>query len=155
MKKQLKIFHLLQLAHAALFKAADRKLKSEMQISTTQLGVLFSLAKCDNAPITAIADQLNMSYSSMSGVVDRMSKAELVKREKNPNDARVQNVILLPKGKALCEQSSHQVRNINRALLSEFSIGEQETIARFLVHVAKNAEKIVASDNSPPSKKEI
>ena len=155
MKKQLKIFHLLQLAHAALFKAADRKLKSEMQISTTQLGVLFSLAKCDNAPITAIADQLNMSYSSMSGVVDRMSKAELVKREKNPNDARVQNVILLPKGKALCEQSSHQVRNINRALLSEFSIGEQETIARFLVHVAKNAEKIVTSDNSPPSKKEI
>lgn len=147
MKKQLKIFHLLQLAHSALFKAANRKLKSEMQISTTQLGVLFSLAKCDHAPITAIADQLNMSYSSMSGVVDRMSKAELVRREKNRNDARVQNVILLPKGKALCEQSNLNVRNINRALLCEFSIEEQEIIARFLVHVAKNAEEIVCNDN--------
>ena len=63
MKKQLKIFHLLQLAHAALFKAADKKLKNELHISTTQLAVLFSLVKQDNAPITAIADQLNMSYS--------------------------------------------------------------------------------------------
>ncbi|WP_233268966.1 MarR family winged helix-turn-helix transcriptional regulator [Paraglaciecola sp. L1A13] len=118
-----------------------------MQISTTQLGVLFSLAKCDHAPITAIADQLNMSYSSMSGVVDRMSKAELVRREKDRNDARVQNVILLPKGKALSEQSNLNVRNSNRALLGEFSIEEQEIIARFLVHVAKNAEEIVCNDN--------
>ncbi len=137
----------MQLAHSALFKAANRKLKSEMQISTTQLGVLFSLAKCDHAPITAIADQLNMSYSSMSGVVDRMSKAELVRREKDRNDARVQNVILLPKGKALSEQSNLNVRNSNRALLGEFSIEEQEIIARFLVHVAKNAEEIVCNDN--------
>ncbi|MEP1444916.1 MAG: MarR family winged helix-turn-helix transcriptional regulator [Paraglaciecola sp.] len=147
MKKQLKVFHLLQLAHGALFKAADRKLKRDMQISTTQLAVLFSLAKCDNAPITAIADQLNMSYSSMSGVVDRMAAIELLKREKDPKDARVQNVILLPKGKVIAQQSNHKVRTINRALLQEFSLAEQETIVRFLAHIAKNAEHIVNTDN--------
>ncbi|MFT6897138.1 MAG: DNA-binding MarR family transcriptional regulator [Paraglaciecola sp.] len=146
MKKQLKIFHLLQLAHGALFKAADRKLKSEMQISTTQLAVLFSLSRHDNAPITAIADKLNMSYSSMSGVIDRMSRAELVKRQKDPDDARIQNVILLAKGRTLAEQSSARVRHINRALLNEFSIEEQETIARFLLHITQNAEQIVSAD---------
>ncbi|WP_339721227.1 MarR family winged helix-turn-helix transcriptional regulator [uncultured Paraglaciecola sp.] len=146
MKKHLKVFHLLQLAHGALFKAADRKLRNDMQISTTQLAVLFSLCKYDNAPITAIADQLNMSYSSMSGVVDRMAVAKLLKREKDVHDARVQKVILLPKGKTIAEQSTQKVRNINRALLDEFSLAEQETIARFLVHVSKNAEHIVNND---------
>lgn len=146
MKKQLKVFHLLQLAHSALFKAADRKLKRDMHISTTQLAVLFSLAKCDNAPITAIADQLNMSYSSMSGVVDRMAAIHLLKRQKDTKDARVQNIILLPKGKAIAQQSNQEVRHINRALLDEFSLSEQETIVRFLVHIAKNAEDIVNTD---------
>lgn len=146
MKKQLKVFHLLQLAHGALFRAADRKLKRDLQISTTQLAVLFSLAKYDKAPITAIADQLNMSYSSMSGVVDRMAAIKLLKREKDSNDARVQNVVLLPKGKAIAQQSNQEVRHINRALLDEFSLTEQETIVRFLVHIAKNADHIVNTD---------
>ncbi|WP_166425564.1 MarR family transcriptional regulator [Paraglaciecola sp. 20A4] len=144
MKKQLKIFHLLQLAHGALFKAADRKLKSELHISTTQLGVLFSLAKQDNAPITAIADQLNMSYSSISGVIDRMSKAELVTRQQGKTDARVQNVILLAKGRELAKRSASKVRNINHALLEKFTLDEQQTIARFLIHVTQNAENIVS-----------
>ena len=141
---QLKIFHLLQLAHGALFKAADRKLKSELHISTTQLGVLFSLAKQDNAPITAIADQLNMSYSSISGVIDRMSKAELVTRQQGKTDARVQNVILLAKGRELAKRSASKVRNINHALLEKFTLDEQQTIARFLIHVTQNAENIVS-----------
>lgn len=144
MKKQLKIFHLLQLAHGALFKAADRKLKSELHISTTQLGVLFSLVKQDNAPITVIADQLNMSYSSLSGVIDRMSKAELVTRQQGTTDARVQNVILLAKGRELAQRSASKVRNINHALLKKFTLDEQETIARFLMHVTQNAENIVS-----------
>ncbi|GAC09262.1 MarR family winged helix-turn-helix transcriptional regulator [Paraglaciecola chathamensis] len=146
MKKQLKIFHLLQLAHAALFKAADKKLKNELHISTTQLAVLFSLVKQDNAPITAIADQLNMSYSSLSGVIDRMTKAQLVTRQRATSDARVQNVILLPKGQEIAQRSTAKVRSINHALLSEFSLNEQETIARFLIHVAQNSEQIVCEE---------
>ena len=128
MKKQLKIFHLLQLAHAALFKAADKKLKNELHISTTQLAVLFSLVKQDNAPITAIADQLNMSYSSLSGVIDRMTKAQLVTRQRGTSDARVQNVILLPKGQEIAQRSTAKVRSINHALLGEFSFTSHKTL---------------------------
>lgn len=144
MRKQLKIFHLLQLAHGALFKAADKKLKSELHVSTTQLAVLFTLSKQDNAPITAIADSLNMSYSSLSGVIDRMTRAELVVRKKDTSDARVQNVILLARGREVAQQSASKVRNINHALLETFTLEEQETIARFLLHVTHNAEQIVS-----------
>lgn len=148
MKKQLKIFHLLQLAHGALFKAADKKLKSELHVSTTQLAVLFTLSKQDNAPITAIADSLNMSYSSLSGVIDRMTKAALVTRQQGTTDARVQNVILLARGRDLAQRSASKVRNINHALLEHFTLDEQETIARFLMHVTQNAENIVSEKES-------
>lgn len=146
MKKQLKIFHLVQLAHSALFKAADKKLKRELSVSTTQLAVLFSLSKQDNSPITAIADSLNMSYSSLSGVIDRMELAQLVRRKKSTTDARVQHVILQPKGRSIAQDSARKVRNINHALLNDFSVDEQHTIARFLTHVTHNAEQIVEGD---------
>ena len=58
----------------------------------------------------------------------------------------MQNVILLPKGQEIAQRSTAKVRSINHALLSEFSLNEQETIARFLIHVAQNSEQIVCEE---------
>ncbi len=142
MARQPRVFHLLQRAHSALFRAADRRLKREADISVSQQGVLFVLARQDGVPITEIADVLNMGYSSLTGLVDRMSERGLVRRETNVEDGRVQNVFIEERGRDVLARTLAEVKRINGALLDPFTTSEQQVIERFLTHVAKNAADI-------------
>lgn len=143
MHKQPKVFHLLQLAHSALFRVADTIMKKEAQVSTTQLAVLFVLTRNNGVPISLIAEQLNMGNSSITGLVDRMSKLGLLIRKVDQNDARIIKVYLLPAGEDIARSNLHVVKSINLQLLAPFSQQEQEIIGRFLLHVSKNASSIV------------
>ncbi|WP_108791345.1 MarR family transcriptional regulator [Erythrobacter sp. Alg231-14] len=154
--KSPRIFHLLQQAHSALFRAADRFWRKEEGLSASQQAVLFVLSKEDGLPITLIADQLKMGKSSLTGLVDRMSERALVRREVSAKDGRVQLVYIEPKGKAQVEQSLFRVKRYNERLLDSFSPDEQKVIERFLTHVAHNAEDIIsdASERSDAKRKE-
>lgn len=140
---QPRVFHLLQKAHAALFRAADKEVRHAEGITATQQAILFSLSIQDGTPISAIAEQLKMGKSSLTGLVDRMTEHALVRRQNNPDDGRVQNIFIEPKGRAIIKRSVSTVRQINAQLLSPFSTDEQQTIARFLEHIAANADTIV------------
>ena len=148
MARQPRIFHLMSLAHSALFRAADRRLKSEAGITVSQQGVLFVLAHQDGLPITEIADILNLGYSSLTGLVDRMSVKKLVRRHADASDGRVQNVFIEQKGRDLLDRTLADVKRINGALLQPFTASEQQVIERFLNHVAKNAADITFEKNS-------
>ncbi|MEM7739220.1 MAG: MarR family winged helix-turn-helix transcriptional regulator [Pseudomonadota bacterium] len=141
--RQPRVFHLLQKAHTALFRAADHALKTQLGLSTTQQAVLFSLAQHDGAPISQIADQLHMGYSSLTGLVDRMETRGLVTRRQNQADARSVHVFIEDKGRAMVQAAMPFTKGINAALLEPFSPTEQNTIERFLDHVATNATDVV------------
>ncbi len=145
----------MSLAHSALFRAADRRLKAEAGISVSQQGVLFVLGRQDGVPITEIADVLNMGYSSLTGLVDRMSDKKLVRRMPDSADGRVQNVFIEQKGRDVLARTLADVKRINGALLQPFSASEQRVIERFLTHVAKNAADITFETNaaSPQSER--
>jgi DNA-binding MarR family transcriptional regulator len=140
-----RVFHLLQLAHSALFRASDRALKEQAGLSSAQQAVLFVLSLRDGAPITAIADQLKMGKSSLTGLVDRMSDSRLVERRPSARDGRSLEVFILPEGQRLISATLAGTKKINADLLAPFSAEEREVIARFLTHVSDNAEAIVSS----------
>jgi DNA-binding MarR family transcriptional regulator len=138
-----RIFHLLQRAHSALFRAADRRLQADTGLTAAQYAVLLVLSQCDGQPITAIADELRMGKSSLTGLVDRMSARGLVRREVDADDARVQRVFIAAKGQKLAQSALGDVRRINAQLLKPFSASDRKTIERFLLHVSDNAAGIV------------
>lgn len=140
-----RIFHLIQRAHSALFRSADRALKEQAGLSSAQQAILFLLNLRDGAPITAIADQLKMGKSSLTGLIDRMSESGLVERRPSLRDGRSLEVFILPEGKRAVEATLAGTRKINAELLAPFSAEEREVIARFLTHVSDNAETIVSS----------
>ncbi|MEL7465359.1 MAG: MarR family transcriptional regulator [Pseudomonadota bacterium] len=148
MAKAPKIFLLLQRAHAALFRAADRRSRAATGLSTSQQGVLFILDKRDGAPISEIAEVMLMSKSSISGLIDRMEAKGFVRRAPSAEDGRVLNVFLEPKGAALIERSLAAVDRYNARVLAPFDEAERKVIERFLLHVAANAEELVAEDVS-------
>jgi DNA-binding MarR family transcriptional regulator len=144
----------MQRAHSALFRAADRYLKSEAGLSSSQHAVLLALAKNDGLPISVIANQLNLGKSSLTGLIDRMSSKGLVRRQQSQKDARSFSVFIEDEGRLLVEATLEGTKRINRDLLAPFSIEERTTISRFLVHLSQNADDIVrmTPSKTPKSK---
>lgn len=139
------IFHLIQQAHSALFRASDHALKEHIGLTASQQAVLFFLMRRDGAPISTIADELRMGKSSLTGLVDRMENRGLVQRRQSASDGRSVEVYIEDAGRRIAEATLPGVKYINAALLDPFSTEERAVIGRFLNHVANNAETIVAS----------
>lgn len=143
MASEPRIFHLIQQAHGSLFRECDRVLRERYGIGTAQQAILFLLMRQDGAPLTVLADQLKLGKSSISGLVDRMEAAGLVRREKCPTDARSLLVYLEDKGRFCAVDSLPVTRQINAALLAPFDAAERVTIERFLRHIAGNSAAIL------------
>lgn len=148
MARSPRIFHLLQKAHSALFRATDKRLREVHGITASQQGVLFILGLKDGQRISAIADALSMGKSSLTGLIDRMEERSLVRRAPHPDDSRSQLVFIEPAGRDIAAATVADTRRINDALLSPFSADEQATIARFLTHVAENGPTLI-DETSP------
>ena len=145
-----RIFHLLQKAHSALFRATDRRLREAYGITASQQAVLFILGLRNGQPISAIADALSMGKSSLTGLIDRMEEKSLVRRAPHPEDSRSQLVFIAPAGRDIAATTVADTRRINDALLSPFSADEQATIARFLNHVAENGPTLITEASPLP-----
>jgi DNA-binding MarR family transcriptional regulator len=144
MESKIKVFHLLQRAHAALFRAADKALRAEFGLTSTQQAVLFLLLSKDAQPITSLAAQLRMGKSSLTGLVDRMVEKGLVRRGQGDGDGRVVLVYIADAGRELAQKSLKHTTAANRALLVPFNEQEQVIIARFLNYVSDEAEQVLS-----------
>ena len=143
MSHQIPIFHALQVAHSALFRAADKHTRQEAGLTTTQVAVLFLLSRKDGQPIGDLARALEMGKSSLTGLIDRMSAAGLVERREAEGDGRKSIICLTNSGQILAQSAKQKTKAFNSALLKPFSEAEIETISRFLKHISDNAEPII------------
>ena len=151
--RQPRVFHLIQQAHSALFRAADHALQENVGLTTSQQAVLFVLMRRDGTPITTIADELRMGKSSLTGLIDRMSAKGLVTRRQSPTDARSYEVFIEDAGRELVHDTLASTKKINTSLLQPFSAKECAVIERFLRHVSDNAEEIVRSQSTSSVRK--
>lgn len=143
MAGQLRVFHQLQVAHSALFRAADQRTRETVGLTTSQFAVLIVLSQEDGQPISDIAKQLAMGKSSLTGLVDRMVDRGLVRRMPSERDGRVINIHLEPEGQELLTRGVRETKHFNAALLDPFDETEQEVIGRFLDHLVSHADEII------------
>jgi len=143
MTKKLLVFHQLQVAHSALFRAADQRSRNELGLTSAQLSVLIVLSRTDGLPISSIAKALAMGKSSLTGLIDRMCEKGLVRREASAQDGRIIHIHIESSGRQAAQQGIGQTQQYNHELLAPFSIEEQKTIQRFLQHLSENADSII------------
>ena len=143
MSVRLRVFHQLQVAHSALFRAADRRTRQAVGLTTSQFAVLFVLSQSDGQPISEIAKRLAMGRSSLTGLVDRMVERGLVARIASPRDGRVTNIHLEESGAQILARAKQETKHFNAALLAPFSDQEQLVIQRFLTHLVDHADEII------------
>lgn len=89
-------------ASARLNRVLDADLERSHQLSSNDYDVLIQLGTATGRrlPITTLAEQVLMSSSGLSRLVDDLERMDLVVRERREDDARSFNVVLTRTGRA-------------------------------------------------------
>jgi DNA-binding MarR family transcriptional regulator len=119
-----------QKAHAA-FK---QKL-APYGITPVQHLILAVLAEEDFLSPAEISDRILMDGATLSGVLDRMAEAGLIKKEENPQDRRSLRISLTAKAKKMRADLAGQRKAINEELTAKLSLEEKILLKRLLKEI--------------------
>jgi DNA-binding MarR family transcriptional regulator len=105
-------------------------------VSPSQAGVLFLLRSPDGMLIGDVARTLGVGPSGMSGLIDRMEAAGLVRRVTEPDDRRAVRLKLTDSGVAARERARTVAADLNARLSQGFSEEELDVVSRWLTAVS-------------------
>lgn len=104
-----------------------RRLDSEEQLSSAQLGVL-KMALDGGARVGEIAGNLGVKVPSATEQIIKLERAGLVKREADPRDSRAVRVAATPAGRAAVENADRRRNEYMAAILGTLSTAERDTL---------------------------
>ena len=125
------IVFLLAKAYQKAHSAFKLKL-APFGITPVQHLILAVLAEEEYLLPAEISDRVAMDGATLSGVLDRMAEAGLIKKEGNPEDRRSIRVSLSSKARRMREELAEQRKSINDELTVKFSLEEKLLLKRML-----------------------
>ena len=122
-----------------LLNVAQRRLQRWMAaraqasgVTAAQSGLLFILGQRDGVLMGEAGAALDLGPPGISGLVDRMTAASLIKRRADPDDGRAWRLWLTPAGRAAMAQSKAGLAEVNARLTEGFTEAEIDVVARWL-----------------------
>lgn len=79
-----------------------------------------------------LGELMGTDNATLSGIIDRLEKADYVKREKNHQDRRSFNLVLTEAGKKIRQEIEPIVREHNKNLVKPLEEEEKATLIRLL-----------------------
>jgi DNA-binding MarR family transcriptional regulator len=79
----------------------------EHGLSMSQLGALFLIRRRGGCGVTVLGDDLGVTSSAASQMLQRLVQQGLVLRSEDPSDRRVKKILLTDKGSQLTRESMH------------------------------------------------
>ena len=111
-----------------------RRVAAAHDLSVVQMRLLGILR--DREPgILALARYLELDKSSVTGLVDRAERRDLVERVADPDDGRAVRVRLTKAGRTLAAQGTGEVGDELRAVTADLSDPQRRQIAALLTRV--------------------
>ncbi len=122
-----------------LLTVAQRRLQRWMAarpqadgVTAAQTGLLFVLGRQDGVLMGKAGAALDLGPPGISGLVDRMTAANLIRRRADPDDGRAWRLWLTPAGRAALAQAKAGLVEVNARLTEGFSEAEIDVVARWL-----------------------
>ncbi|MBN2794587.1 MAG: MarR family transcriptional regulator [Clostridia bacterium] len=126
---------LLSSSQNAVFKYFSKRL-SEYGITPSQYGVLNCLWEYGDISPSKIREILKLEASSVSGILDRMQKNELIERHIDQNNQRAIVVSQTKKSMAIKNDVEVIVSEMNKKFLEPFSDEEIKIIKKVLLTIS-------------------
>ncbi len=125
---------LLSSSQNTVFKYFSKRL-SEYGITPAQYGVLNCLWQYGDISPSKIREILNLEASSVSGILDRMQKSELI--ERHIDQANQRAVIVSPTHKSMAIKDGVEaiVDEMNHKFLEPFSDEERVLLKKMLISI--------------------
>lgn len=117
--------------------AFDRCLKP-LNVTRSQWWVLAYLSREDGMTQSQLAIELDLGKVAVGGLIDRLEKSGLVRREADASDRRVNRVFLEPKSKQLITRMRKVSHKLNTQILAGLADRELETTALTLDAMKRN-----------------
>ena len=123
----------LQRAHRELTRQLEATLDERYGLSLSALELLGRLATADDRRrrLSRLADDVELSLSRVSRIVDALERRGLVERQPCPEDTRATNAWLTDAGLALVrEAQAEHLADVQRRFLDHLTAGELRTLGR-------------------------
>ncbi len=115
-----------------LRRSAFDRVAKPMNLTRSQWWVLAVLSREDGMTQSQLAEELDLGKVAVGGLIDRLEKSDLVRRDSDPSDRRVNRVFLQPKSKALVTRMRKVSHRLNTLMQADIPTEDLETTARTL-----------------------
>ena len=131
-----------------LLNVAQRRLQrwiaaqnQQSGVTAVQSGLLFVLGLRDGVLMGEAGAALDLGPPGISGLVDRMTAANLIERRADPDDGRAWRLWLTPAGRVAMAQSKAGLVEVNARLTDGFTDAEIDVVARWLASMQSKFPK--------------
>ena len=124
----------------------------ESGLSMSQLGALFQIRHRGSSGVTDLGDDLGVTSSAASQLLERLVQQELVLRSEDPSDRRAKQLILTDKGRQVLQESIRARQSWLFDLARALPACEKEAITaalNTLIDKANHLSQPVESANCP------
>lgn len=103
-------------------------------LTLSQIGVLTHLDEAPDGLLTIgeLGKRLHVTQPTMSGLVNRLEKKQLVRVLGDPDDRRIRNVLITERGRAVCRDGEGHMRTHEERLLHSLTPEERTEFLRLL-----------------------
>ncbi len=106
--------------------------KENVRVTTAQAGILFLLKQKDGRTMSELSQILSIDNSTITGLVDRLEKTGLVRRNAGAHDRRASHVFINPQGMEEVDKAKRVIRMVNQEIMDGFSAAEMDSFKRIL-----------------------
>jgi len=119
----------------------------EVGLTGPQLTVIKLLESFDNLSLSSLSERIRAQNSTVTGIIDRMEREGLVRRERSTTDRRVVHIRLSEKGQKLARQIQVEPMEIFRGALLGLSAADLRDLLRIMNKLGKYVRAKVAADS--------
>jgi MarR family transcriptional regulator, organic hydroperoxide resistance regulator len=119
----------------------------EVGLTGPQLTVIKLLESFDNLSLSSLSERIRAQNSTVTGIIDRMEREGLVRRERSTVDRRVIHIRLSDKGQKLARQIQVEPMEIFREALASLSQADLRDLLRIMNKLQKFVRSRVPAEN--------
>ncbi len=109
-----------------------------LEISPGQLVVLYSLFNKDNISISELSKHVYLDNSTLTGLIDRLERVDLVRRADAPHDRRSYQITLTDKSRNLEPEIRKVMKQVENKMLENCNEAEVVMLRSILTRIFAN-----------------
>lgn len=96
--------------------------------TSSQCYSLIEILKAGSLTMNELSDKMNLDSSTMTRVIDKLVRDELIKRERDEADRRIMLVSLTDKGREAADKLNSSVNEYYKKIISSIPLGKADEV---------------------------